>query len=136
MMVDEADFNYEDAVNLVKNITFSSQSIAQTIKGNTEPFKEIFAVVEQLNERADHILQAIKQDEELCKDLIIAFRQMAEAMLDEHIIMDKEYVVAIFKLFHALTTLFYGPLMTRLDACQLIDTCWNDAANLYQAIFP
>lgn len=136
MVVDEQALDLEHTVNLVKNLTFTGMTIAQTIKGNTEPAGEIEGVVESLVERSRGILYVMQQDEELCVDLISAFRQMAEAMLDENIIISKEYLVAIFKFFNALTALYWGPLMARLDMCQLIDLCWNDGANLYQAMFP
>ena len=61
---------------------------------------------------------------------------MAEAMLEEQIIMDMDYLVAIFRFFHVLIVEFYGRLIERLDMCQLVNVLLNDNANLYQAIFP
>lgn len=42
---------------------------------------------------------------------------MTQAMLDEQVIMDPAYVVAIFQLFHTLIVDYYGPLIDRLDMC-------------------
>ena len=129
----EADADYE---NLVKTITFNCQSIAQTIRGNTEPTKEICSVVEVLLLNAKPMLNVLTRDEELCAEMIRAYHSMAEAMLTEQIIMDMDYLVAIFRFFHVLIVEFYGPLIDRLDMCQLSHILLNDGTNLYQAISP
>ena len=44
--------------------------------------------------------------------------------------------MAIFNFFHTLTVHYFGPLVDRVDICQLIDLVFNERSNLYQAIFP
>ena len=91
-----------------------------------------------LQEANQYIVHAIKNvlTAEHSAELIKAFKDMADAMLNEQIIMDTTYLVTIFNFFHSLIVDYYGPLIERLDVCQLIDEVFNDRANLYQAIFP
>ena len=86
-------------------------SITQSIVGNSEPVKEICSVFEILAANARPIISELNNDNELCTELIKAFTSMAEAMLKEQIILDKDYVVAIFRFFHVLIVEFYGPLI-------------------------
>ena len=133
------DFNNPDKITeLVQNIIFKCQSIVQAIKGNTEPTNEIAGVVKTLQDANQYIVQAIKNvlTAEHSAELIKAFKDMALAMLNEQIIMDTSYLVTIFNFFHSLIVDYYGPLIERMDVCQLIDEVFNDRANLYQAIFP
>lgn len=125
-------------VKLVQNIIFRCQTIAQTIKGNTEPSNEIVEVVDALRKHAKLIIFHMQNTmtPELSAELIKAFRDMAGAMLDEQLIMDSSYLVAIFNYFHTLIVDFFGPLIERFDVCQLIDLIFNDRSNVYQAVFP
>ena len=77
------------------------------------------------------MLNVLTRDEELCAEMIRAYHSMAEAMLTEQIIMDMDYLVAIFRFFHVLIVEFYGPLIDRLDMCQLGHILLNDGTNLY-----
>lgn len=84
-----------------------------------------------LLEHADAVLSVLALDEDLCSEMIRAFQAMADAMLEEHIIMDNEYLVAIFRFFHVLIADFFGPLIHRVDVCCLINAVLNESANLY-----
>ena len=69
-------------------------------------------------------------------EFIMNLRKAAVAMLEETILMESSYVVAIFQYFHALIVKLYAPLIERVDMCQLVEQLLRDRASLYQAIFP
>ena len=61
---------------------------------------------------------------------------MATAMLEEHIIINQGYLVAIFQFFHSLIVDFFPATMEHMEMCQLIESLLKERASLYQAIFP
>ena len=42
-----------------------------------------------------------------------------------------QYIVAIFKYFHSIVVGLYGPLLDRVDMCQLVDLIFSEKNTLY-----
>lgn len=94
--------------------------------------------METLRSKACFISYAIENvlTMEQIVELISALRDMATAMLEEHIIINEDYLVSIFQYFHCLIIEYYPEHMHRPDLCQLIEALLKENASLYQALFP
>ena len=153
-------------IQMTDQLALNCATIYTTIKNNTEPTREIESIVEEMTKNSQQIIYAIRNvcSPEQSAELIKQFGQMTTAMLEEHIIMDSsvsanlvvndvlliyvsfitsrsscrvfQYLVEIFKYFHALIVLYFPPLMDRQDMCVIVESIWKDRATLYQAVYP
>ena len=88
----------EHCIQIVGKLVADCNEIANLIRSNNEPAQYIMSVVDSLRKDSELVLFAIHKvlSPEQSTEFIQNLRKMSIAMLEETILMESSYVVAIF----------------------------------------